>query len=86
MNLAIMHITSEAFMAAIVAARHKHVRIDQAKLDKARRVLDAATDTETLDRALTLVVTGTEVQGVLRCPERASGVRPLDVSMDDMQM
>jgi hypothetical protein len=32
--------------------RHKHVRIDQRKLDRARRILEAETETETLDRAL----------------------------------
>ena len=48
------------------SVRHKHLRIDQAKLDKARRVLAAATETEALDRALTLVVTEAEVNTVLR--------------------
>jgi hypothetical protein len=48
------------------ALRHKHVRIDQAKLDKAKRVLDARTDTEALDRALSLVVTEGEVDAALR--------------------
>ena len=43
-------------MATPSSVRHKHVRIDQAKLDKARKVFAAATETETLDRALTLVV------------------------------
>jgi len=52
-------------MAATVL-RHKHVRIDQAKLDKAKRVLEAGTDTEALDRALTLVVSEAEVDAVLR--------------------
>ena len=46
--------------------RHKHVRIDQAKLDKAKKVLDARTDTEALDRALNLVVTGGEIDAALR--------------------
>ena len=77
MNLAIMHITSEAFMAAIVAARHKHVRIDQAKLDKARRVLDAATDTETLDRALTLVVSEGGIDAALRRAAGKGGLKKL---------
>jgi hypothetical protein len=36
------------------------------KLDKARRVLAAATETEALDRALTLVVSEAEVDAVLR--------------------
>ncbi len=46
--------------------RHRHVRIDQAKLEKARRLLGAATDTEALDRALTLVVSEGEMDEVLR--------------------
>ena len=48
------------------ALRHKHVRIDQAKLAKAKRVLDARTDTEALDRALSLVVTEGEIDAALR--------------------
>lgn len=48
------------------ALRHKHVRIDQGKLDKARQVLEARTDTEALDRALSLVVTEGEIDGALR--------------------
>ena len=46
--------------------RHKHVRLDQAKLDRARRILDASTDTETLDRALSLVVAEAEIDTALR--------------------
>ena len=46
--------------------RHKHVRIDQAKLQKAKRILDARTDTEALDRALSLVVTEAEIGSALR--------------------
>jgi hypothetical protein len=45
---------------------HKHVRIDEAKLRKAKRILEAATDTETLDRALTVVVSEGEIDRVLR--------------------
>jgi hypothetical protein len=41
---------------ATIALRHKHVQLDQRKLDRARRVLGARTETETLDRALNLVV------------------------------
>jgi len=48
------------------AVRHKHVRIDQTKLDKARKVLDAKTDTETLDRALTVIVNEGEIDAALR--------------------
>jgi len=46
--------------------RHKHVRIDQRKLDRAKRVLEASTDTETLDRALTLVVGEAALDATLR--------------------
>lgn len=46
--------------------RHKHVRIDQSKLDKAKRVLNAVTDTEALDRALALVVAEAEIDDTLR--------------------
>ena len=53
-------------MSAMPALRHKHVRIDQAKLARARKVLGAATETETLDRALTLVVSEAEIDSSLR--------------------
>ena len=53
-------------MAATTAFRHKHVRIDQRKLDEARRVLEAATETETLDRALAVVVSEARIDSALR--------------------
>ena len=53
-------------MAATLTVRHKHLRIDQAKLDKARKVLAAETETEALDRALTLVVSEADVEAALR--------------------
>jgi hypothetical protein len=53
-------------MAATSALRHKHVRIDQGKLEKAKKVLEARTDTEALDRALTLVVSEGEIDATLR--------------------
>jgi hypothetical protein len=51
---------------ATVRRRHKHVQLDQRKLDRARRVLGARTETETLDRALDLVVTEADIDGALR--------------------
>lgn len=51
---------------ATTALRHKHVRLDQAKLDKAKEVLEAATETEALDRALTLVVSEADIDAALR--------------------
>lgn len=53
-------------MPAVSTVRHKHIRIDQAKLDKARKILAAATETETLDRALRLVVSEASVDRALR--------------------
>jgi hypothetical protein len=53
-------------MAATTSFRHKHVRIDQLKLDRARRILEAETETETLDRALTVVVAEARIDTVLR--------------------
>jgi hypothetical protein len=53
-------------MATMSSIRHKHLRIDQAKLDKAKKVLFAATETEALDRALALVVSEAAVDTALR--------------------
>ena len=53
-------------MSPTPAVRHKCIRIDQAKLARARKVLGAATETETIDRALTLVVSEAEIDSSLR--------------------
>ena len=53
-------------MAATALLRHKHVRIDQAKLTKAKKILAVDTDTQALDRALSLVVTEADIDRVLR--------------------
>jgi hypothetical protein len=50
---------------AATLVRHKHVRIDQTKLDRAKKVLGANTETEALDRALTVVVSEAEIDAVL---------------------
>jgi len=55
--------------------RHKHVRLDQVKLRKARRILEAATDTETVDRALELVVSEAGIDAVLRGVRGKGGLR-----------
>ena len=51
-------------MSAII--RHKHLRLNQRKLDRARRVLGARTDTETLERALDLILAEERTRQVLR--------------------
>ena len=61
-------------MAATPEFRHKHVRIDQRKLDRARRILEAETETETLDRALGVVVAEAEIDAVLRRVRARAGL------------
>lgn len=46
--------------------RHKHLQLDQQKLDRARRILGAKTETETLDRALSIVVDEADIDTALR--------------------
>jgi hypothetical protein len=61
-----IHHESREGQMAVIALRHKHVQLDQRKLDRARRVLGARTETETLDRALDLVVTEADIDRALR--------------------
>ncbi len=46
--------------------RHKHVQLDQGKLDRARRILGAKTETEALDRALSVIVSEADIDRTLR--------------------
>jgi len=39
-----------------VSIRHKHLKIDQSKLDRAKRILRLATEQDTIDRALDAVL------------------------------
>ena len=50
--------------------RHKHLQLDQDKLTRAKSVLGAKTETETIERALTLVVDEHEIDKPLK---RAKG-------------
>ncbi len=36
--------------------RHKHLKLDQTKIDRAKRLLGAKTEQETIERALDLVI------------------------------
>jgi hypothetical protein len=49
-----------------VSVRHKHLQLDQGKLDRARRILGAKTETEALDRALSIVVSEADIDTTLR--------------------
>ena len=39
-----------------MSVRHKHLKIDQRKLDRARKLLGVTTEQETIDRALDAVL------------------------------
>ena len=54
-----------------MAVRHKHLKLDQRKLDRARRLLDLKTEQETVERALDLLL-GEEP--ILRAHRRVKGV------------
>jgi hypothetical protein len=62
-------------MAVTALLRHKHMRLDQAKLDRARRALNAKTDTEAVDRALSLVVGEAEINAALRSVRGKAKIR-----------
>ncbi len=49
-----------------MAIRDKHLKLDQRKIDQARRVLGARTEQETLDRALDMVLAEARIVRVLR--------------------
>jgi len=36
--------------------RHKHIRLDQEKIDAVKKILAAATDTEAIDQALSKII------------------------------
>ena len=55
--------------------RHKHMQLDQRKLDRARRLLGARTETEAVDRALDLVVTEAEIDRALRAARGKAKLR-----------
>ena len=46
--------------------RHKHVQLDQGKLNRAREILRAKTETEALGRALDIVVSEAEIDTALK--------------------
>ena len=51
---------------ASVPVRHKHLRLNQAKLERVKSVLGAATETEALEGAMDLVLAEAEILKVLR--------------------
>ena len=62
--------------------RHKHLQLDQQKLDRVKAVLGVKTETEALDRALTLVLNETELKRALKA---SKGRTRLTSSFANMQ-
>ena len=56
-----------------MALRHKHLRIDQAKLDRAKRLLRAKTEQETIDRALDVLLAEEAILKAHRQVKKAGG-------------
>jgi hypothetical protein len=54
-----------------MAMRHKHLKIDQAKLDRAKRILRLATEQDTVDRALDAILAE---EALIRAHRKARGV------------
>ena len=46
--------------------RHKHLRLNQGKLDRVKTILGSATETAALERAMDLVLAETEILKTLR--------------------
>jgi hypothetical protein len=44
-----------------MSIRHKHLKIDQRKLDRAKRILRLTTEQETIDRALDAILAEEEI-------------------------
>jgi hypothetical protein len=54
-----------------MAIRHKHLKLDQTKIDKARRLFGVKTEQETIDRALDLALAE---EPLLRAHRKVRGV------------
>lgn len=57
------------------AVRHKHLQLDQGKLDRAKSILGAKTETEAIERALALVVNEAELDTVLKLARGRTRIR-----------
>lgn len=54
-----------------MSVRHKHLKLDQSKIDKARRLFGAKTEQEAVERALDLAI---GEQPILRAHRKIKGV------------
>jgi len=51
---------------ATVSVRHKHLRLNQGKLERVKSILASPTETEALESAMDLVLTEAEILKTLR--------------------
>ena len=51
---------------ASASIRHKHVRLNQAKLERVKSILGSVTETEALERAMDFVLAEAEILKTLR--------------------
>jgi hypothetical protein len=57
-----------------MAVRHKHLKLDQTKIDKARRLFGVKTEQETIERALDLVIAEEPILRAHRKVKNAGGL------------
>jgi len=57
-----------------MAIRHKHLKLDQTKIDKARRLFGVKTEQETIERALDLVIAEEPILRAHRKVRNAGGL------------
>jgi hypothetical protein len=57
--------------------RHKHLRLNQAKLERVKSVLGSATETQALERAMDLVLAEAEIVKTLRRVKGKGRIRRL---------
>lgn len=55
--------------------RHKHLKLDQGKLDRARRFLRVRTEQETVDKALDLILHEERIKKALAKVRGIGGIR-----------
>jgi hypothetical protein len=56
--------------------RHKHLKLDQAKIDRAKKLLGAKTEQETIERALDAVLAEEAILRAHRRLRRVGGFEP----------
>ena len=56
--------------------RHKHLKLDQAKIDRAKKLLGAKTEQETIERALDVVLAEEAILRAHRRLRRVGGFEP----------